>query len=213
MTWRLPFVGFSLTRALPVRRALGRRRIAPGNNLAMNALGLVALLIITGCTTTTITPAVVTEPPQTYSTVAVGKITLKGELWQNLVPHFRQGMLTAFRESEAFANTVTLGEGTPPPGAIIVSGEIDQVDEGNAAARAIIGFGAGRAKARGNFEIRDANGVELARFEARQAYSGGAGIGGFSLVSMEQLLTKLGGATAGTVIRWSKGEPLQPPRE
>ena len=196
----------------PISRAQSGQRVAHRNGLK-GALGLVALIVVTGCTTTTITPALVSKPSQTYSTVAVGEITLKGELWQNLVPHFRQGMITAFRESEAFANTVALDEGTPPPGAIIVSGEINQVDEGNAAARVIIGFGAGRAKARGNFEIRDTDGVELARFEARQAYSGGAGIGGFSLLSMEQLLTKLGEATAESVIRWSKGEPLQPPQE
>lgn len=47
----------------------------------------------------------------------------------------------------------------------------------------------------------------------RQAYSGGAGIGGASFVSMEQLLSELGETTAGSVVRWSKGEPLQPPRE
>jgi hypothetical protein len=74
------------------------------------------------------------------------------------------------------------------------------VDEGSAAARFIIGFGAGRAKARGIFEIHDSNGVALARFEAREAYSGGAGIGGASFVSMEQLLSKLGESTVKSVV-------------
>ncbi|NKB50164.1 MAG: DUF4410 domain-containing protein [Alphaproteobacteria bacterium] len=194
------------------RRVQFGRQAKPHGGLT-KSLALAAIVVVTGCTTSTITPDLVTKPPQTYGTVVVGDITLKGELWQNLVPHFKDGMLKTLKESDAFANAVVLSEGTPPSDAIIVSGEITNVDEGNAAARAIIGFGAGRARAGGSFNISDSEGVALARFGARQAYSGGAGIGGFNLLSMEQLLSKLGEATAGSVIRWSKGEPLEPPRE
>ena len=201
-----------MARTSMTRGSQGWSRIAPRHKLARLA-GLVALLIVTGCTTTTITPELVTKPPQTYSTVAIGEITMKGELWHNLIPHFKQGMLTKLKESNVFAKTVALDAGSIPQDAIIVSGEINEVNEGSAAARFIIGFGAGRARAQGNFQIHDTNGEALARFGAREAYSGGAGIGGATFVSMEQLLSKLGESTAGSVIRWSKGEPLKPPQE
>lgn len=200
-----------------VPRALTRRpRTGKGTAACTNRaklLGFAALLVVAGCTTTTITPELVTKPSQTYATVAVGEISMQGDLWQNLVPHFEAGLVKGLRESKVFAKTVAPGESTLPPEALIVSGKIINVDEGSAAARFIIGFGAGRAKARGIFELHDSNGVTLARFEAREAYSGGAGIGGASFVSMEQLLSKLGESTAKSVVRWSQGKPLQPPRE
>lgn len=194
----------------------GRPRTGKGTAARTNRaklLGFAALLLVAGCTTTTITPELVTKPSQTYATVAVGEISMQGDLWKNLIPHFEAGLVKGLRESKVFAKTVAPGESTLPPEALIVSGKIINVDEGSAAARFIIGFGAGRAKARGIFEIHDSNGVALARFEAREAYSGGAGIGGASFVSMEQLLSKLGESTAKSVVRWSQGKPLQPPRE
>lgn len=212
MSMTIASIDFVASSTTPTSR-IRRHTTVAGRTRAARVFALAVLLIVSGCTTSTITPELVTTPPQTYSTVAVGEITMEGDLWHHLIPHFRHGMLNALRESEAFANTVELEEGTPLQEGIIVTGEISEVDEGSAAARWIVGFGAGRAKARGNFTIRDSNGVELARFGARQAYSGGAGIGGASFVSMEQLLSKLGESTAGSVIRWSKGEPLEPPRE
>jgi len=155
----------------------------------------------------------VTKPSQVYGTVVVGEIEMQGELWRHLVPHFEAGLVKGLRESKVFAKTIAPGSESVPPEAIIVSGKIINVDEGSAAARFFIGFGAGRAKAKGVFEIHDSNGVVLARFGAREAYSGGAGIGGASFVSMEQLMSKLGESTAGSVVRWSKGESLKPPRE
>ena len=102
---------------------------------------------------------------------------------------------------------------TPGPAheAIVVSGKLTEIDKGSTAARWIIGFGAGRAIARGTFEIKDAGGATLARFESRKAYSGGAGIGGANLLDMDDLVRKLGEETANSLIRWSNGEPLEPP--
>lgn len=61
------------------------------------------------------------------------------------------------------------------------------------------------------FEIADAQGITLTRFSGRKAYSGGVGIGGFDMLDMDELMSELGVATAESVIRWSKGESLEPP--
>ena len=98
-----------------------------------------------------------------------------------------------------------------PPAAVVISGKLTEIDKGSTAARWIIGFGAGRAIARATFEIKDAGGVTLARFESRKAYSGGAGLGGANLLDMDDLVRKLGEETANSLIRWSNGEPLEPP--
>lgn len=77
-------------------------------------LGFAALLVVAGCTTTTITPELVTKPSQTYATVAVGEISMQGDLWQNLIPHFEAGLVKGLRESKVFAKTVAPGESTLP---------------------------------------------------------------------------------------------------
>ncbi len=85
-------------------------------------------------------------------------------------------------------DTVVVAAGAVPPSAVVISGKLTEIDKGSTAARWIIGFGAGRAIARGTFEIKDTDGVTLARFEGRKAYSGGAGIGGANFLDMDDLV-------------------------
>jgi hypothetical protein len=53
------------------------------------------------------------------------------------------------------------------------------------------------------FEVADQDGKVLTKFQSRKAYSGGAGIGGFDLVDMQDLARKLGEDTAESIVRWS----------
>ena len=69
-------------------------------------------------------------------------------------------------------------------------------------------MGAGRERVTGLFEIADASGAVLARFENAKAYSGGAGIGGFDMLDLDELMEKFGAETADAVVRWSKGQAL-----
>lgn len=201
------------------------------------ACALVLALVVAGCTTTTSKPQVLHKPAATYDAVIVGDVKIDGELWQHLLPHFRHGMVKKLRDSKAFGKVVvaqktpgvktkgakTKGfktKGVKPPGvkaaksaatsSIVVSGRITKIDKGNATARLLIGAGAGKATARGTFTIRDNSGNTLATFRAAESYSGGLGIGGWTIVQMEKLLQKLGASTAQTVVRWSKGEDLKP---
>ncbi len=188
-----------------MRNSLARRwfRFAP----------VVAIVVLLGaCTTTTITPELVQPAPeQKIDTVVVAELTSEDELLELYIPHLRQGLVARLREAEDFGEVIVGSASPAPPAAIVISGKLTEIDKGSTAARWIIGFGAGRAVARATFEIKDAGGATLARFESRKAYSGGAGIGGANFLDMDDLVRKLGEETANSLIRWSNGEPLEPP--
>ncbi len=170
------------------------------------------VVLLGACTTTTITPELVRPAPeQNIDTVVVAEITSEDELLELYIPHLRQGLVARLREAEDFKEVIVGSASPAPPAAIVISGKLTEIDKGSTAARWIIGFGAGRAIARATFEIKDAGGATLARFESRKAYSGGAGIGGANLLDMDDLVRKLGEETANSLIRWSNGEPLEPP--
>ncbi len=188
-----------------MRNSLARRwfRLAP----------VVAIVVLLGaCTTTTITPELVQPAPeQKIDTVVVAELTSENDILNLYIPHLRQGLVARLREAEDFREVIDGSASPAPPAAIVISGKLTEIDKGSTAARWIIGFGAGRAIARATFEIKDAGGATLARFESRKAYSGGAGIGGANFLDMEDLVQKLGEETANSLIRWSNGEPLEPP--
>ncbi len=172
-------------------------------------VGIVAFS--SACTTTTITPEFSQTPTAKYETVIVGDITTDNELWQSRVANFRQGLTQRLTESQAFDKVLTVAPEKLPPSSILLSGRITEVDKGSKALRFIIGFGAGKAHASGLFRIRDDSGDVLAKFESREAYSGGAGIGGVDFLDVDDLMQRLGEETANSVIRWSQGGSLKPP--
>lgn len=170
------------------------------------------LVLMTGaCTTTTITPELVQKPTSAVDRIAVGDIAIDPQYqqWGYLIAHFRQGLLTGLREG-GFSQVIE-SPSNPGGGAMLLNGRITEVDEGSMAARIIIGFGAGRARTRGVFELKDERDIVQVRFESRKAYSGGAGIGGMDMVSLPTMMTELGQETAKSIIRWSKGQDLEPP--
>ncbi len=186
------------------------------NSLASGWLRLgpvLAFMVLLGaCTTTTITPQFVQPAPeQKINTVIVAELSSDVELLGLYIPRLRQGLVARLREADVFQEVIVGSLGSIPAAAVVVSGKLTEIDKGSTAARWIIGFGAGRAIARGTFEIKDAGGATLARFESRKAYSGGAGIGGADFLDMDDLVQKLGEETANSLIRWSQGGPLEPP--
>jgi len=181
------------------------------------ASGRLFLLLVVGiflpsCTTTTITPEFVQAPTRDYDKVVISDIGVADELWEARLPYLRRALVAKLREDEKFAEVIDPAPNPVPKDAIVISGKVTEFDKGDKALRFIIGFGAGRAKAAGLFSIHDAQGMILAQFESRKAYSGGAGIGGFDMIDMDELMQKLGEETAQSIIRWAKGEPLEPPK-
>lgn len=170
-----------------------------------------ALLLVAGCTTTTINPTKVERPSRSYAVVALADITAVDAASQSYVPFFRRGFAHRIKTLKLFDNVLDPAPARPPPSSIVVSGRLTEIDKGDRAERVFIGFGAGRARLRGDFEIRDAQGATLATFEGGKAYSGGPGIGGFDLIDIDDLMEKFGEETADTVWRWSKGRDLDGP--
>jgi hypothetical protein len=164
------------------------------------------LIVLAACSTTTITPEKTEKPAEAYATVAVGEFAPTDKLWEANMARFRAALVGRLRAAQAFE----IADPAPAellPSAFRLSGRITEVEKGDRALRLIIGFGAGRARVAGQFEIADRSGV-VARFETRKAYSGGAGIGGMDFIDIDDLMQKLGEATAEAVIRWSKGGSL-----
>jgi hypothetical protein len=160
---------------------------------------------VAACTTTTINPANVAKPAASYTTVVLGDITASDKVARSFTPVFRAGFLQELQHTQSFETVLDHPPETLPPGAIIVTGDIAEFDRGNKFARALIGFGAGRERIHGNFEIRDTQGSVLASFESGKAYSGGVGIGGAGFVGVDALMKQLGAETAKAVWRWSAG--------
>lgn len=162
-----------------------------------------------GCTFKNITPEVLAAPTQKYSAVVVGEITAEDKLWEYLVPHFRRGLVARLNEQKAFDAVLDPAPATAADPAILFTGKITEVDKGSTALRWIIGFGAGRARVNGVFEIRDAQNEVLAKLTAGESYAGGAGIGGAGFLDMEDLMRRFGETMADKIIQWSRGEKLE----
>lgn len=168
-------------------------------------------LLLCACTTTTIKPSVATAPSEEYFTVAVGDITTDDPLWESRLIFLRHALVEQLRQEEHITDVLDPAPEPLPTGAILVTGTLTEVEKGNRALRALIGFGAGRAYANGEFDLHDDEGSRLVSFQSRKAYSGGFGIGGFDLVDIDELMEKLGQETGKTIGRWVRGEGLEPP--
>ncbi len=96
-----------------------------------------------------------------------------------------------------------------PPSAVLLEGTITEVEKGSAAARILIGMGAGQQRALGEFTVRGAEGARLAAFTARQSYLGGQAIGGLDELKLEDLVGRLGELAAATTDKWIKGGKIK----
>lgn len=180
-----------------------------------NRLSVLACLVIaitvSACTTTKIETMAVEPAKERHAAVAVGTIDTANPVWEHRLPYIREGMVRKFQESGEFATVLNSVETPLPESVAIVNGTLTELDEGSTAARFIIGFGAGRAKVGGRFQIAAADGTVLAEFTEREAYAGGAGIGGIDMLSIDQMMGRMGEEVAEAVIRWNRGEPLKKP--
>lgn len=178
-------------------------------------LPLLALLVLAACTSNRINleAGPLAPPTRTFDSVAVGEIEPEAILTAPLVIPFREGLLERLREETGISRVVDANRDPVPLDTLVVSGRLTKADPGNAAARIIIGFGAGAQSIDGRFRLEDIDGNALASFASGGSYSGGLGVGGISHLSMEDLARRFGRSVAAAVGRWIRGEPLQPPPE
>ncbi|MFZ0692761.1 MAG: DUF4410 domain-containing protein [Alphaproteobacteria bacterium] len=127
------------------------------------ATALVGLLLC-ACTSTTITPmdvklSVQGDSPQNYSVIAIGNITAKDSLWNTNAEYVRRALVKKLTDNKTFAQVIDPAPSPLPANTALVSGEITDVDVGDKALRALIGFGAGEATMTGVFKIENASGA------------------------------------------------------
>jgi hypothetical protein len=127
--------------------------------------GVVAMT--SSCTFREIKPEVSAAPAQKYTALVLGDIKVSDKTWESLLPHFRRGVMEWINQKKAFETVVEPSSVTPSGSAITLSGEITEVDKGSLALRWLIGMGAGQAKVKGVFELKDSSGRTLAKFQLR----------------------------------------------
>jgi hypothetical protein len=169
-------------------------------------LSLYGLLVaaIAGCTGTTVRPSTTQQVvPKSYTEAVISEITGSDELWHNYTVEIRRELISTLTASQAFTQ-VSDSTPTPSTNVVIVKGQITEVEKGSAAARWIVGFGAGRAHITADFHLTDSNGASLADYSVRKTYAGGAGIGGAGFLDMDDLAQKLGKEAADSLAEWAK---------
>jgi hypothetical protein len=57
--------------------------------------------------------------------------------------------------------------------------------------------------------VNNTKGETLAKFQAREAYAGGLGIGGAGFIDMEDLMRRFGKTIAEKTVQWSRGEKIE----
>lgn len=169
----------------------------------------VVFLTASACTFQAVRPELSIKPTQKYTTFIVGELRVADKTWEPLLPHFRKGVIERLTKEKYFESVAEAGPAVATAPAVILSGTITEVDKGSAALRLFVGMGAGQAKVKGTFELKDATGQTLAKFEGRRSYLGGAGMGGAGLLDMDDLAQRLGETVAETALRWSRGESIE----
>ena len=169
-----------------------------------------ALLLAAGCTNSTLVSDSRPQPPASkYGSIVVGDVAASAPEAASLAPYFRTGFLAQIRKEAGVTEVIDNPSATPANGGLKFTGDLTGVDLGNAAARIIIGFGAGAQQLSGRFQMRSATNDLVGQFEARESYAGGIGIGGASVLSIQEIGQKFGEATARNVGRWMRGESLR----
>jgi hypothetical protein len=182
----------------------------PYRGMSASIALLVGSLAVSGCTGTTVLPSVAHQDAvKKYSTVAVGDITGSDELWHNYAIEIHRALATELTESKSFSQVQDPAPRPPSIDALVISGHITDVDKGSAAARWIVGFGAGRAHMTAEFELKDGGGNRIGTYSVRKTYAGGAGIGGPGFLDMDDLAGKLGKAAGESLANWEKTGKLE----
>ncbi len=182
-----------------------------------SALLLAATAALTGCVSTfkEVKPLTGGPPPKERpSILALGELRISdariAEPEQKLlVGAFQLGVEKWCVEHKTFEVRTDLRGTNVPANAIVLNGNVTEVEKGSASARFWVGMGAGQARVQGDFAIHAADGAKLQGFTARKSYLGGSGIGGWDMMKMEELVGQLGQLVAESTDKWLRGVKLE----
>ena len=174
-------------------------------------LSIMAATLVSGCTFAGIEadpPWGRAAPPHNPRFIVLGHVQAADPAWEPYREHFADGFADWFKRNPGVPDAIRDRAVRFPEDAVILMGTITDIDEGNSAVRWLIGMGAGQARVKGQFQIVDAAGRVLTRFNARESYLGGAGIGGPGFLNTEDLVRRFSERVAKVTRRWASGEPL-----
>jgi len=174
----------------------------------MRGLAFALLVVGSACTTVTVTPQSAAPPKKAYHAVIVGLLEPKSPDLGYLNSYFHEGLVRRLKELKAFDTIIEAPATATAPDTFSVFGTVTEADKGDAVARLLIGFGAGREHVTAELELTSSDGAPLGHLEIRKAYSGGAGLGGASFIDMEDLTKQVGEQAAQTVFDWSQGKQV-----
>ena len=172
---------------------------------------VIATVVVSGCTFKAIKsdPDTALTAPSKPPFIVLGRVAAADPEWDAYRQPFVDGFATWFKKNPGVPDTITDRAAEFPAGAVVLMATITEVDEGSWPLRSFVGMGAGRAHVSGDFQIVDATGQPLTRFNARETYLGGFGLRGPALLSMEDLVRRLSETVAKSVRRWANGQPVE----
>lgn len=135
--------------------------------------------------------------------------TKRAEIAQDVQGEITNTLVDAFSRMGLPSRAAYPGE-VPPPGAIIIQGQIVKINAGNAARRAVIGFGAGQSQVEANIGVlRALPGGRLRPLESYHAKATSGRTPGLALgaagAAAGHVAMAAAGAAAGTVKRSHTG--------
>jgi hypothetical protein len=174
---------------------------------------VIVLILSSGCSITVAQkPDINLVKPNDAGILMIGEFTSDHPGWKSLEPSFRRKVVKCLLDEKVFDNVI--GVSRHKSGALLLAGNIKEIDEGSSVARTLISFGAGKATIKGQFELRDYSKKTLLRFESHGSEYGGGGLlfGVAGLVGgmggQERLIAGLAASVAHTIERWTKGDDL-----
>ncbi|MGO9786786.1 MAG: DUF4410 domain-containing protein [Stellaceae bacterium] len=173
---------------------------------AIFAFAAAFLVLAAGCTTVTVTPQSNQPPPQIYHAAALVKVDVQDPAFAYLGPSFRKGFIRRLGELKAFDSVTETPPRPADNGVVVVSATITEVDKGDAVLRMLIGMGAGHEHIIARLDMQSADGKPVGSFQVIKDYAGGAGIGGATMVDIEDLMVQVGEQGAQSLLDWSQGK-------
>lgn len=149
-------------------------------------------------------------PPEGPTVLVVGPIRADDDDHQREARRFRRALVERLRQADAFAQVLSSPPLTPPPGAVILTGQIHRIGDGSEALRFVVGYGAGAPRLRVRIAIHDSAGIRLAAFaEEDHSFDGTGYAAHWNPVYLDDLVDDLARRTAEAVVRWKQGRTLE----